>query len=253
MLDKKGVSLLPSGKLPVLNAFARCCSVNVKVLVVEDDDRIAQAIAEALRDQHYAVEVAGDGILGLNLAEAEQFDVIILDLMLPKLDGISLCRRLRQQGITTPILMLTAHDTSESKVLGLDVGADDYVIKPFDLPEFLARIRALMRRGRVAPTSTLEWENLTFDPQLCQVNYNTTPLSLTPTEYRLLELFLRNGSRVFSRALILERVWEFEDMPGEETVKVHLRSLRQKLKQAGAPPNFIENVYGLGYRLNPNL
>ncbi len=225
----------------------------MKILVVEDDDRIARAVAEALRDQRYVVEIADNGILGLNLVEAEQFDAIILDLMLPKLDGISLCRRLRQQGITTPILMLTARDTSENKVLGLDVGADDYVIKPFDLPELLARIRALLRRGTVAPTSILEWEKLIFDPQLCQVAYNTIPLTLTPTEYRLLELFLRNGSRVLSRALILERVWEFEDLPGEETVKVHLRSLRQKLKQVGAPPNFIENVYGLGYRLNPNL
>ncbi|MEB3210972.1 MAG: response regulator transcription factor [Leptolyngbyaceae bacterium] len=225
----------------------------MKALVVEDDDRIAQAIAEALRDQRYVVEIAEDGVLGLNLAETEQFDIIILDVMLPRLDGISLCRRLRQQGITSPILMLTARDTSESKVLGLDVGADDYVIKPFDLPEFLARIRALLRRGSVAPSSTLEWEKLIFDPQLCQVTYDAIPLALTPTEYRLVELLLRNGSRVLSRGLILERVWEFEDMPAEETVKVHLRSLRQKLKQAGAPPNFIENVYGLGYRLNPNL
>jgi DNA-binding response OmpR family regulator len=225
----------------------------MKVLVVEDDDRIAQAIAESLRDQHYVVEVADDGILGLHFAKTEQFDIIILDLMLPKLDGISLCRQIRQQGITSPILMLTARDTSESKVLGLDVGADDYVIKPFDLPELLARIRALLRRGSVAPSSTLEWEKLMFDPQLCQVTYDANHLALTPTEYRLVELFLRNGSRVLSRGLILERVWEFEDMPAEETVKVHLRSLRQKLKQAGAPPNFIENVYGLGYRLNPNL
>jgi DNA-binding response OmpR family regulator len=225
----------------------------VKILIVEDDNRIAQAIAEALRDQRYAVDVAADGMLGLNLAETEQFDVIVLDLMLPKLDGISLCRRLRQQGIAIPILMLTARDASESKVLGLDAGADDYVIKPFDLPELLARIRALIRRGSVAPSSKLEWEKLIFDPQLCQVAYDATLLSLTPTEYRLLALFLQNGSRVLSRGLILERVWEFEDIPTEETVKVHLRSLRQKLKQAGAPPNFIENIYGLGYRLNPNL
>jgi DNA-binding response OmpR family regulator len=225
----------------------------VKVLVIEDDDRIAQAIAEALRDQRNIVEIAVDGVLGLHLAETEKFDMIILDIMLPKLDGISLCRQLRQQGITSPILMLTARDTSEDKVLGLDVGADDYVIKPFDLPELLARIRALLRRGPVAPSSILEWEKLMLDPQICQVTYDTISLALTPTEYRLLELFLRNGSRVLSRGLILERVWAFEDMPAEETVKVHLRSLRQKLKQAGAPPNFIENVYGLGYRLNPSL
>jgi DNA-binding response OmpR family regulator len=187
----------------------------VKVLVIEDDDRIAQAIAEALRDQRNIVEIAVDGVLGLHLAETEKFDMIILDIMLPKLDGISLCRQLRQQGITSPILMLTARDTSEDKVLGLDVGADDYVIKPFDLPELLARIRALLRRGPVAPSSILEWEKLMLDPQICQVTYDTISLALTPTEYRLLELFLRNGSRVLSRGLILERVWAFEDMPAE--------------------------------------
>ncbi|MGA1262382.1 MAG: response regulator transcription factor [Prochlorothrix sp.] len=225
----------------------------MKLLVIEDDDRIAQAIAEALRDQRYAVEVAQDGHLGLSLAETGQFDLIVLDLMLPKLDGISLCRQLRQQGKTTPILMLTARDTSQQKIVGLDAGADDYVVKPFDLPELLARIRALLRRGTVAPIALLEWERLSLDPQTCQVCYGPEAVKLTPTEYRILELFLRNGSRVLSRSVILDRVWAFEDSPAEEAVKVHLRSLRRKLKQAGAPPTFIENVYGLGYRLNPNL
>jgi DNA-binding response OmpR family regulator len=149
--------------------------------------------------------------------------------------------------------MLTARDTSSDKVLGLDIGADDYVVKPFDLPELLARIRALLRRETVAFSPILEWERLTLNPGECQVMYSHSPLTLTPKEYGLLELFLRNGSRVLSRSAILERVWAFEDIPGEETVKVHLRSLRQKLKAAGAPPNLIENIYGLGYRLNPNL
>jgi DNA-binding response OmpR family regulator len=202
----------------------------MKVLVVEDDERIANAISEALTDQRYVVEVAHDGELGLTFAETDSFDLIILDLMLPRLDGISLCR-----------------------VLGLDVGADDYVVKPFDLPELLARIRALLRRGTVAHSSLLEWENLTLNPDECEVNYDGSALTLTPKEYAMLELFLRNGSRVLSRSAILERVWAYEDMPAEETVKVHLRSLRQKLKAAGAPARFIENVYGLGYRLNPNL
>ncbi len=225
----------------------------MKILLVEDDSRIATAIAEALRDQHYVVEVAHDGELGLTFAETGTFDLIVLDLMLPKLDGISLCKQLRQSGNQTPVLMLTARDASADKVLGLDVGADDYVIKPFDLPELLARIRALLRRGNVTFSPILEWENLTLNTNECLVMYRDSPLLLTPKEYALLELFLRNGSRVLSRSAILERVWAFEDMPGEETVKVHLRSLRQKLKAAGAPPNLIETVYGLGYRLNPNL
>ena len=225
----------------------------MKILIVEDDLRISKAIAEALSDQHYIVEMAEDGKLGLMFAETGSFDLIILDLMLPKLDGITLCRQLRQARNKTPILMLTARDTSSDKVLGLDVGADDYVVKPFDLPELLARIRALLRRGTLEFSPILEWERLTLNPSECQVMYGDCPLTLTPKEYGLLKLFLRNGSRVLSRSAILEQVWAFEDLPGEETVKVHVRSLRQKLKAAGAPPNFIENIYGLGYRLNPNL
>ncbi len=225
----------------------------MKILVVEDDQRIAKAIAEALTDQRYVVEIATDGELGLAFAETYSFDLIILDLMLPKIEGLSLCRKLRYLGLTTPILMLTARDTSEDKVLGLDVGADDYVVKPFDLPELLARIRALLRRGTVAHSSVLGWERLTLNPDDCEVIYNGSFLTLTPKEYGLLELFMRHGSQVLSRSTILERVWAYEDMPAEETVKVHLRSLRQKLKAAGAPDRFIENVYGLGYRLNPHL
>lgn len=225
----------------------------MKILLVEDDLRITKAIAEALTDMYYTVEVAGDGQLGLNFAETGNFDLIILDLMLPKVNGIDVCRQLRQQGISTPILILTARDTSNDKVLGLDVGADDYVVKPFDLPELLARIRALLRRNTVSHSSILEWEKLTLDLNQCQVAYNHTPILLTPKEYGILELFMRNGSWILSRRVILEKVWAFEDVPGEETVKVHLRSLRQKLKTAGAPSNFIENIYGLGYRLNPSL
>lgn len=225
----------------------------MKILLVEDDLRIAKAIREALTDKFYVVEVAEDGQSGLDFAETNSFDLIILDLMLPKLDGLDVCRQLRQQKISTPILMLTAKDTSNDKVIGLDVGADDYVLKPFDLPELLARVRALLRRKTVSHSSILEWEKLTLDLNQCQVAYNGTPITLTPKEYGILALFMRNGSWVLSRSVILEKVWAFEDLSGEETVKVHLRSLRQKLKTAGAPSNFIENIYGLGYRLNPSL
>lgn len=225
----------------------------MKILLVEDDPRIAQAVAEALTDQRYVVELATDGELGLAFAESQAFDLIILDVMLPRLDGITLCRKLRNLGLTTPIIMLTARDTSADKVLGLDVGADDYVVKPFDLPEFLARIRALLRRGTVAPSSLLEWEKLTLNPDTYEVVYDGVSLALTPKEYSLLELLLRHGSRVLSRSTILEQVWAYDDMPAEETIKVHVRSLRQKLKVAGAEDRFIENVYGLGYRLNPHL
>lgn len=225
----------------------------MKILLVEDDFRISKAIAEALTEQRYVVEMVGDGESGLAFAETGSFDLIVLDLMLPKLDGISLCRKLRQAGNKTQILMLTARDTSSDKVLGLDVGADDYVVKPFDLPELLARIRALLRRTSVVFSPVLEWERLRLNPNECRVTYNQQSITLTPKEYALLELFLRHGSCVLSRQSILDKIWLFEESPGEETVKVHLQSLRRKLTTAGAPPNLIETVYGMGYRLNPKF
>ncbi len=225
----------------------------MRILLVEDDERISQALAEALTDQHYAVDIATDGEEGWDFAEACTYDLILLDVMLPKLDGISLCQRLRRQGLKTPVLMLTARDTSNDKVMGLDAGADDYVVKPFDLPELAARIRALLRRGSTTLSPILEWENLRLNPNTCDVTYRENLLHITPKEYSLLELFLRTGGRVLTRSAILDHVWAFEDSPGEETVKVHLRGLRQKLKAAGAPANFIETIYGMGYRLNQNL
>ena len=225
----------------------------MRILLVEDDDRIADPLAEALTDNHYMVDIATDGHEGLNFAASLPYDLIILDVMLPGIDGIKLCRQWRQAGNKTPILMLTARDTSSDKVLGLDAGADDYVVKPFDLPELLARVRALLRRGEAVLPPVLEWELLRLNPNNCQVEYNGKLLHLTPKEYSLLELFLRRGSRILTRSQILDNLWSFEDPPGEETIKVHLRSLRQKLKTAGAKANFIETVYGLGYRLNQNL
>jgi DNA-binding response OmpR family regulator len=225
----------------------------MKILLVEDDFRISQAIAEALTEQNYIVEIVGDGNSGFAIAETGSFDLIILDLTLPKLDGISLCQKLRQSGNKTQILMLTARDSNQDKVLGLDVGADDYVVKPFDLSELLARIRALMRRVSIVYSPVLEWERLTLNPNECHAAYNHQSLTLTPKEYALLELFLRHGSCVLSRQAILDKLWLFEESPGEETVKVHLQSLRRKLKALGAPPNWIETVYGMGYRLNPNF
>jgi DNA-binding response OmpR family regulator len=133
--------------------------------------------------------------------------------------------------------------------VGLDAGADDYVIKPFDLQELLARIRALLRRGNATLLPILEWGLLRLNPSTCDVAYGVEPLRLTPKEYQLMELFLRSGNRVLSRAAIIDHLWSFSDPPSEETVKVHLKELRRKLKSAGAPADFIETVYGLGYRL----
>jgi len=220
----------------------------MKILLVEDDERIARALAEALSDQNYAVDIAIDGEEGWDYVEAYQYSLILLDWMLPKLDGIHFCQRLRQHGLHTPVLLLTAKDTSTDKVIGLDAGADDYVVKPFDLQELMARIRALLRRGNSTLPPMMEWGKLRLDPGTTEVVYGNQPLHLTPKEYQLIELFLRQGRRTLNRSTILEQLWTSEEPPGEETVKVHIRSLRQKLAAAGAT-DFIENVYGLGYRL----
>lgn len=221
----------------------------MKILLVEDDDRIAEALNEALTDRHYVVDVAINGEQGFEFVQTFPYELLVLDVMLPKLDGISLCQKVRQHGYAMPILMLTARDTSTDKVMSLDVGADDYVVKPFDLKELLARIRALLRRGNSNISMLLEWEKLQLNPNNYEVHYDRELLHLTPKEYRLLELLLRHSDRTFSKAEILEHLWSFVEPPNEETVKVHIRSLRQKIKQAGANVDLIETVYGLGYRL----
>ncbi len=221
----------------------------MKILLVEDDEFVAELLASALSSQHYLVERAKDGQEGWELAEAFEYNLILLDLMLPKLDGLTFCQQRRQQGDRTPILLMTGHDTKTNKVMGLDAGADDYVIKPFDLQEILARIRALLRRGNLTITPIIEWENLRFDPNNCEVTYNGQLLHLTPKEYSLLELFLRNTQRIFSQSALLDHLWSFEEPPSENTVRAHIKSLRQKLKKAGAAADMIETVYGLGYRL----
>ncbi|MEO1399987.1 MAG: response regulator [Cyanobacteria bacterium J06635_1] len=221
----------------------------MKILLVEDDDILAEVLVNALTAEHYAIDVAADGQMGWELASAFDYDLILLDVMLPKLDGISLCRKLRSHGSQTPILLLTAQDTSTSKVLGLDAGADDYMTKPFDQKELLARIRALQRREAVTLLPVLTWKSLSLDPSTREVTHHGEPIYLRPREYDLLELFLRNPHRVFSRGAILDHLWSFEGSPGEETVTAHIKGLRQHLKAAGVSQNPIETVYGIGYRL----
>jgi DNA-binding response OmpR family regulator len=223
----------------------------MKILLVEDDNRIADSLVEGLTDHHHVVELATDGELGLELALASPHDLILLDVMLPKLDGLEVCRRLRGKGDRTPILMLTARDTVEDRVAGLDVGADDYLVKPFDLKELFARVRALSRRGASNLPPVLEWGSLRLDPSSRDVSYDGKPVALSPKEYGLLELFLRNSNRVFSRARIIDHLWTLDQFPEEATIKAHIRSLRQKLKASGAPEDLIETLYGSGYRLNP--
>jgi len=222
----------------------------MRILVVEDDEFTAEALTMVLSNQNYAVEVAKDGQAGWELIEAFAYDLILLDVTLPKLDGISLCRRLRSRGYQMPVLLLTGRDSGHDKAIGLDAGADDYVVKPFDQEELVARIRALLRRGSPA-LPILQWGSLRLDPSACEVTIGGELLRLTPKEYALLELFLRNSRRVFSCGMILEHLWSYQETPGEEAVRTQIKGLRQKLKAAGAAADFIETVYGIGYRLKP--
>jgi DNA-binding response OmpR family regulator len=221
----------------------------MRILIVEDDIQLAEILTEALIDTQYVVDVAKDGETAWDWVKTFEYDLVLLDITLPKLDGVSFCQRLRQYNATLPVLMLTARDTIADKITGLDAGADDYMVKPFDLQELMARIRALLRRGKSTLSADLVWENLRLNSSTYEVTYQEKPLHLTPKEYALLELLVSNGRRVLSRAGIIERIWSLEDTPTEETVKSHIKSLRQKLRNAEAPEDFIETVYGLGYRL----
>ena len=233
----------------------------MKILLVEDDEIIAQTLVEILRDRYYIVDLAAEGDLGWEMVKTYDYDLIVLDIGLPKLNGIEFCQKLRSTGNQTPVLLLTAQTSSDEKVIGLDAGADDYVVKPFEASELLARIRVLLRRRNSLRSQILQWEKLSLNSSTREVTYNGQILNLTPKEYRLLELFLRSsdasskesrpseGNRVLTREIILDCLWNIEDAPNENTVTAHIKDLRRKLKQVGANPNLIETVYGVGYRL----
>lgn len=221
----------------------------MKILLVEDDQRIAKPLAEDLRHQHHVVDVVGDGIHAWEHTQVSSYDLILLDIMLPRLDGITLCRRLRNAGCSALILMLTARDTTTDKVVGLDAGADDYLIKPFELEELSARIRALSRRGASTPQEIFQHGALRLDPNAHVVKYGEAELNLTPKEYMILECFLRNPSQVFTRSTLLDKLWKLDQTSGEETIKTHITNLRRKLKAAGSKTELIETIYGVGYRL----
>lgn len=222
----------------------------MRILLVEDDQQLGEGLAEALTDEGYLVDWVTDGELGWNQATILDYELIVLDVMLPKINGIHLCKRLREAGKRVPILMLTARDTNTDKVAGLDAGADDYVVKPFDLLELLARLRALSRRSSLGEASSmLSWGQVQLDPATHEAFWEGALLKLTPKEFRLLETFLRSGRRVLSRSALIDQCWSMDALPDEETVKSHLKGLRQKLRKAGGAADFIETVHGVGYRL----
>jgi DNA-binding response OmpR family regulator len=222
----------------------------MKLLLVEDNRQLAEQLADTLSEHHYVVDVARDGEEGWELAQLVPYDLLMLDVCLPRLDGVSLCRRLRSRGSQTPILMLTAHDSCADKVMGLDAGADDYLAKPILLNELTARLRALLRRNVRELTPILAKGKLQLDPVAMQVTYDGAPVKLSPKEYLLLELFLRNSQRIYSRKAIMDQLWGLDaDLPGEDTVKAHIKGLRNRLKLFGVQ-DLIQSVYGVGYRLN---
>jgi len=227
----------------------------VKILCVEDDKNIGQLLQITLSKQRYQVDLAQDGQAGWDLAEVYPYDLIILDVMLPKLDGISFCKKLRtNQSSTlnpnrdTPVILMTALDAVTNKVIGLDAGADDYLAKPFELDELLARIRALLRRNQIQRTPLLSWGDLYLNPDSCEVTYQGKRIYLAAKEYAILELFLRNTEQIFSTSRLLNRLWTADEFPSDGAVRAHIKGLRQKLKRAGAG-DILETIYKQGYRL----
>ncbi|MBW4489169.1 MAG: response regulator transcription factor [Trichocoleus desertorum ATA4-8-CV12] len=232
-----------------------------RVLIVEDEELIRETIALALTEEGYEVLVAEDGrsVLELTLksetgseAEATQLDLVILDLMLPYINGLDLCRLIRHEGNSVPILMLSAKGSETDRVVGLEVGADDYLTKPFGMRELIARCRALLRRHRHAqPPShetTLKFQDITLYPQECRVTVRGEEINLSPKEFRILELFMTHPRRVWSREQLIERVWGPDFMGDSKTVDVHIRWLREKLELDPSHPEYLLTVRGFGYR-----
>ena len=221
----------------------------MRILLVDDDEQLMEMLASKLVAQHYAVDIANTGEMGWEFVLLFDFDLVVLDWMLPDIDGVQLCQQIRAEGYTMPIMLLTARDRQNDKISGLDAGADDYVVKPFSFDELTARIRALLRRDISVSSPTLEWGNLKLDPKTHEVYHQRQLLPLTPKEYGMIELFLRHPQQVFSPGAIINNLWAGEDPPGEEAVRTHIKGLRQKLKAVGMAKDTIKTVYGVGYRL----
>jgi len=224
------------------------------LLVVEDDETIRDTICEALELEGFTVRPCANGRDAIQLlqgpAELQGFDLVVLDLMLPGLGGLDICRKLRQHNNQTPILVVSARDTETDRVLGLEVGADDYLVKPFGMRELVARCRALLRRssGPIARERVLEHANLRLFQEECRVTRDGLEVNLSPKEYRLLELFMLNPRRVWSRDQLLEQLWGIDYFGDSKTVDVHIRWLREKLEDSPSAPVHLVTVRGFGYR-----
>jgi two-component system response regulator MprA len=220
-----------------------------RVLVVDDDPDVREAVETALELEGHSVMTATDGLAALKRLGQAEFDAVVLDVLMPNLDGFEVCRRLRASGNRTPVLILTARDSEEDTIRGLDLGADDYLVKPFALGELLARVRALLRRMRPAGEDAPLWfAGLSFDRQTREASRGGRAFELTRTEYALLELFLLNPRQVLTRELIMERVWGYDFGPTSNPLEVYISYLRRKT-EAGGEPRLIHTVRGVGYVL----
>lgn len=218
----------------------------MRILLIEDEKKIASFIERGLAEQNYTVDVAHDGEQGLYLAQINPYDLIVLDIMLPKKDGFAVCRELRGQGSNVPILMLTARDDVRDKIFGLDSGADDYLTKPFAFGEFLARVRVLLRRQRPAKINLLVVGDLELDQVTHTVTRNGEKIDLTATEYALLEYLMLHAGEVVTRTMISEHVWEQDFDSFSNVINVYITYLRKKI-DAGFPKKLIQSVRGRGY------
>jgi two-component system OmpR family response regulator len=219
----------------------------MQILVVEDEPRMAELLRRALDEEGHQVVVSNDGREGFEIARCSTFDVIVLDVMLPGMDGVSVARKLRECRNQTPVLMLTARDAPGDVIHGLDSGADDYLTKPFSIDILLARLRAVSRRGAIPRPACLQVSDLKLDPASRRVTRNSDVLNLTPREYRLLELLMRNTGRAVSRDTILESVWGFDTKINENTLEVFVRLLRMKVDNR--EPKLIHTMRGFGYMM----
>jgi DNA-binding response OmpR family regulator len=220
----------------------------MKILIVEDEKKVASFLKKGLEQEYYTVDIAHDGKSGLDLALTEDYDLIVLDIMLPMLDGITILREIRNAKMDTPVLMLTAKDSTENKVEGLDSGADDYLAKPFALEELLARVRALIRRKEKVKNLILSAEDLTLNTQTHKVTRGSIEITLTPKEYSILEYLLRNKNHVVSRMKLTEHVYEYQFDPDTNVIDVYLNKLRNKIDK-DYEPKILHTIRGIGYMI----
>jgi two-component system copper resistance phosphate regulon response regulator CusR len=220
----------------------------MRLLVIEDEQKVARFITQGLEEEGYAVDVANDGETGLAMALDQVHDLIVLDIQLPKLDGLGVLQELRRARVHTPVLLLTVRATIEDKVLGLDAGADDYLTKPFAFEELMARVRALLRRQAETVPPVLQVGDLRLDPARRVVTRGTETIDLTPREFTLLDYFMRNPGRVLTRTMIAERVWDYNFDPTTNVIDVYVNYLRKKI-DTDREPKLIHTVRGAGYVL----